>query len=206
MIQGLSPQGAIKRFTASQTTKAGLEVILLEANPKPSVIAVEEIDKTAQDNVSCFLDVFDDEGVLRRANARDGQKESIMQSLGMCTANNLPKFKGFHDGALASRFSQKVFFPRPNPDVLRLIALREIRKMKGDERWANKALAQLKAEGTNDPRRLRAILISRKRLMDGTAVTDMKAMVDALHAESAELKAADEKRLKLHSKLDLSDG
>ena len=206
MLEELSPKGAIKRFTASQTTKAGLELILLEANPKPTLIAVEEIDKTSPDNVSCFLDVFDTEGTIRRTNARDGQKENPIQALGMCTANNLPKFRGFHDGALASRFSQKIFFPRPNKEVLRLIALREIRKTNGNEKWADKALAQLEAEGTNDPRRLRAILTSRKRLMDGSAVKDMAAMAESLRRESEELIAADEKRQRLHAKLDLSDG
>jgi hypothetical protein len=206
IISAHSPQGSILRFTASQTTKAGLENILIEAHPKPSLIVLEEIDKTPQDNVSALLDICNTDGLLRKANARDGMKEIPMQSLVICTVNNLIRFKGYHDGALASRFSQKVFFPRPNPEVLRLIALREIRKMKGDERWAKKALAQLASEGTNDPRRLRAILTSRKRLMDGTAIEDMTAMTKALHAESEELKAADEKRQKLHAKLDLSDG
>jgi hypothetical protein len=123
----------------------------------------------------------------------------------LVTVNNLPKFKRFHDGALASRLSQKIFFPRPNPEILRLIGLREVRQHNGNEKWVAKAMEIMEQEGTNDPRRLRAILTGGRRLMDGTAAKDWAAMITSVQKESQELLAAEGGQNGLHSRLDATD-
>jgi hypothetical protein len=166
---------------------------------------VEEGDKADPNNLSVLIDICNVTACVRKATATRGMQVEAYQALVIVTVNNLPKFKGFHDGALASRFSQKVFFPRPNPDVLRLIGLREVRQHNGDERWVNKAMEIMEAEGTNDPRRLRAILTSGRRLMDGSAAKDIETMAAALAKESAELTAADEGKGRLHKRLDAND-
>jgi len=206
MVAEHSPDGAVMRFTASQTTKAGFENVLLEADPKPSLIIVEEGDKADPDKLSPFIDICNVSACVRKATATRGREEVPYQALVMFTVNNLPKFKKFHDGALASRLSQKIFFPRPSPDVLRLIGLREVRQHNGNERWVTKAMEIMEQENTNDPRRLRAILTGARRLMDGSAAKDWEAMTTALERESQLLLAVEEGKNGLHRRLDAGDG
>lgn len=205
MLKDHSPPDAVMRFTASQTTKAGLENILLEANPIPSLIIIEEIDKSPPENLAPLIDICNSDGMIRKATARSGNLEVPIHALVICTVNDVPKFRSFHSGALASRFAHKVFFPRPSEDVLRQIAYREIRKFKGDVDWVEPAMAILKSEMSNDPRRLKAILDGGNRLIDGSFLQDIEYMRKAIEDESEELRKMEERRKKIHNSLNLSD-
>lgn len=204
MVEELSPDGAVRRFTASQTSKAGLENILIEANPKPSFIVIEEIDKADEMNMSCLLDVCNTEGSIKKANANINVNIPL-NALVFCTVNNVPKFKRALSGALASRFAHKIFFPRPSWDVMELIGKRDIREFGGQMQWVHRAIRMMKEESTNDPRRLCALLDGGARLMDGSFAKDIKEMREALIKESDELRKADESRQKYHASVDLTD-
>lgn len=205
VIEEISPEGAVLRLTASQTTKAGLENLLIDMNPKPSLIEIEEIDKAWPENLTGLLDVCNTSGSIKKTNAVRGNVDIPLQALVICTVNDVPKFKSFLSGALASRFAHKIFFPRPNEKVLKLIAQREVRKHKGDIKWIKKSLEIMKREGTNDPRRLIAILDGCERLLDGSWEQDMKHIRDTLLAESDALIEQEKNRVRLHRSLDLDD-
>jgi hypothetical protein len=73
------------------------------------------------------------------------------------------------DGALASRFSHKIYCPRPGRQVLEQILLREVNKHDGDRTWIKPALDYcLDIEQTNDPRRIITVcLCGREKLLTG---------------------------------------
>jgi hypothetical protein len=209
IIHPISPKGAVARFTASQTTKAGLEEALINADPKPSLIIIEEIDKADPANMSCLIDLCNTEGSLKKTNAFKNV-DIPMHALVVCSVNNVPKFKSFHSGALASRFSHKVFFPRPGRKVLELIARRDIAKFgladgKVSDLWVKKVLDIMLHEQTDDPRRLSAILDAGPRLLDGSFEKDAKEMADALQKESEEMIEREKKIASIHASMNLED-
>ena len=211
MVASSSPKGAVLRFTASQTTKAGLENTLIEANPRPTLIVIEEMDKSPPDNLSCLLDMCNTQGEIRKTTATQGHRQIPMSALILGTVNSVRRFKTFHAGALASRFAHKVFFPRPGGKVLRLIGERTIREYGGTKAYgsANKAIDTaiqiMQEEGTNDPRRMIALLDAGKRLTvrGNSAAKDLARMRTQLKTEAEEERRLSANRIDLPDEYDL---
>jgi len=158
----------ILELDATSTTKAGAERILLEAEHVPPVMICEEIEKTDEASLRWLLGVLDHRGEIRKTTNR-GQRQRNVKMLCLATINDMPLFKRVMDGALASRFSQKIYCPRPSKQVLRLILSREVEKIDGNPAWIEPAIDYcVDIEDTNDPRRVVTVCLSgQDRLLTG---------------------------------------
>lgn len=170
-------QDAVMHFDATSTTAAGAKQLLIESASIPPVLCIEEIEKADEVSLRWLLGVLDYRAEVRMVKFRSGLAQREVKLLCLATVNDLPLFKRMMDGALASRFSHKIYCPRPGREVLRRILEREIACHGGDARWIEPALDYcLDVEGTNDPRRVITVcLCGRERLLDGTYQRTLKA-------------------------------
>lgn len=160
----------VLELDATSTTKAGAERILLESANLPPVLVCEEIEKTDESSLRWLLGILDHRGEVRKVTHGGGLRHRDVKMLCLATVNDMELFKRVMDGALASRFSHKVWCPRPSKDVLGMILRREIAKVKdGREEWIAPAVDWcVDIEGTNDPRRVVTVCLSGKeRLLTG---------------------------------------
>jgi hypothetical protein len=100
-------------------------------------------------------------------------------------------FKSVLEGALASRFGEPIFFPRPGEDVLRKILEREIAKIEGNMKWIDPVLEYAKEANITDPRNIIAICLAgrdgliKKTYQDKLRKTRMPADYGQKHADGA---------------------
>jgi len=162
---------AVKRLDATATTKAGAENLLLEMDPIPPVLVIEELEKCDPANLPWLLGILDDRGEIIKTNARVGSISRKAKCLVIATVNNITKFEAFQEGALANRFSVPLYFSMPDRELLRRILTREVAKIPGGrEEWVEPALDfALTVEKTFSARRIKAIMTNaRDRLLDGS--------------------------------------
>jgi MoxR-like ATPase len=171
----------IEQVDASTMTKAGLERMLLDkANDgelKP-ILIMEEVEKTPIENVSCLIQVMDARGKIQRTNAntvRDGGGIADCPIVIWGTCNDEAHLEKFHDGALWSRFSNKLDCYRPDRDLMERILMREVEEIQGKPEWVSPVLrfcydelVQHKkfASDFDDPRFARSLLAGGDRLLD----------------------------------------
>lgn len=159
-------EDAVLRFDCTSTTKAGAEKVLLEAETLPPILLAEEIEKTSEDSLRYMLGLLDHRAEVRKTNYRIGMRQRTIKMLCLATVNDIDLFKSLMDGALFSRFSHKIYCPRPDREVLHRILLREILKPGKDGKpigkaeWIDPALDYAETEGTDDPRRIVTICLS----------------------------------------------
>jgi hypothetical protein len=83
--------------------------------------------------------------------------------------NDVPAFKKIAFGALYSRFSNKIYFRRPDREVLGRILKREVDAIDGKDEWINAALDLADEIHTTDPREVISLLLcGRDALLDGS--------------------------------------
>jgi len=171
----------VLELDATSTTKAGAERILLESANLPPVLVCEEIEKTDENSLRWLLGILDHRGEVRKVTHGAGLRHRNVKMLCLATVNDMGLFKKAMDGALASRFSHKVWCPRPSKDVLGKILLREVLKLKGgDVAWIAPAVDWcVDVEGTNDPRRVVTVCLSGKeRLLTGEYQKLLRAVAE----------------------------
>lgn len=152
---------AVLELDATSTTKAGAERILLESAKLPPVLICEEIEKTDEHSLRWLLGILDHRGEVRKVTHGGGLRHRNVKMLCLATVNDMVLFKKVMDGALASRFSHKVYCPRPSKEVLRRILAREVDKVKGNPAWIDPAVDYcVDQEETNDPRRVVTVCLS----------------------------------------------
>ena len=160
----------VLELDATSTTKAGAERLLLESKTLPPVLVCEEIEKTDENSLRRLLGVLDHRGEIRKTTHNMGLRHRDVKMLCLATVNDMALFKRAMDGALASRFSHKVWCPRPSKDVLKRILAREIARMpNGNQAWIEPAVDWcVDVELTNDPRRVTTVCLSgRDALLTG---------------------------------------
>lgn len=163
-------EDAVLEFDATATTAAGAIKELAEREILPRILLVEEIEKADEKAMSFLLSVLDLRSQIRKTTAR----ATIVRDtklFAIATVNNVPLFQSLQAGALASRFSNTVWFQRPGRDQLELILGREIAKLgdEGDARWIAPTLDYCEDQGITDPRSVTAIcLCGREMLLDGS--------------------------------------
>jgi hypothetical protein len=179
----------VLELDATSTTKAGAERILLESKNLPPVLVCEEIEKTDENSLRWLLGILDHRGEVRKVTHNAGLRHRDVKMLCLATVNDMTLFKRVMDGALASRFSHKVWCPRPSKAVLKRILAREIAKMPdGSPAWIDPAVDWcVDIEGTNDPRRVTTVCISgREKLLTGEYQRLLAEVSDPANASVAE--------------------
>lgn len=165
----------VLRLDAPCMTKSGLETLLLEMKNIPPIIIIEEIEKSSENNLRTLLSIMDERSEICKTTVSGSITKSI-NSLIFSTVNDIEKFNKFLDGALSSRFKNKVFFPRPSHDVLWNILERDISKYGGKIEWIDPALAFAEELNISDPRMILSFLINGDRLLDGSFQHDYREM------------------------------
>jgi hypothetical protein len=158
------------KFDATATTQAGAIKRLMNATLLPPVLIYEEAEKTPDATRPWMLGVLDTRGEVRQTNFRVGHAMNNVKMVCIATVNDEAKFNASLGGALASRFSNKIYFNYPNRDQMRMILAREIRLMNGRMEWIEPTLKFCMDElKWHDPREIIPIcLCGQNALLDGT--------------------------------------
>lgn len=166
---------AVLEFDATNMTQAGAIKELSEREILPRVIVIEEIEKADPNALKFLLALLDTRGEIRKVTARANIQRDT-KCLCIATVNNYELFCGLQSNALESRFSNPVFFKRPDRDTLEAILRREITKIGGDYAWIDPALDYCEEIKEYDPRKIIAIcLCGREMLLDGSYQEMMRA-------------------------------
>lgn len=160
-------EDAVMEFDATATTAAGAIKELAERDLLPRVMIVEEIEKADPKALGFLLALCDLRGEIRKTTARATiQRDTKM--LVIATVNDYQLFCSLQANALASRFSNPVWFRRPSRETLALILSREILKVDGDLAWIEPTLDYCESMNITDPRNVLAIcLCGREMLLTG---------------------------------------
>lgn len=152
----------VLEFDATSTTMAGAQKELAEradsGNGLPRILLVEEIEKADDKSLSWLLSLMDLRGEIRKTTAR-GKINADTKMICIATVNDVPTFEKLAFGALASRFSNKVFFRRPDRELLGRILEREVKAIKGNPEWINLTLDLADEIGTSDPREVISLML-----------------------------------------------
>lgn len=162
---------------AVSMTDAGLRKSFLDEDSiLPEVVIVEEVEKTPENNLRIFLGLMDDRAVISQHNARKVATRKV-PALVLATANDYNLLRKMMYGALLSRFSNEIFCPRPNREILAKFLKREVDKVKGgDLAWIEPTLEFCHDKrGITDPRMLKRIcLCGKDRLLSGEYQLDLE--------------------------------
>lgn len=159
---------AVLEFDGTSTTMAGAQKELNERDELPRIMVIEEIEKAPEASLQWMLAIGDMRAEIRKTTAKGNIMKDV-KMLVIATVNDYPAFKRAASGALASRFSNPIFFNRPSRELRARILKREVERVNGDLAWIEPALTFAEEMGTNDPRQLIAIaLCGREMLLDGS--------------------------------------
>lgn len=173
----------IKMIDATTASKAGFEKEILnaaKAGMLPEVICLEEIEKFQPDRLLSLLAIMDQRAAISRMNARIGHQIAETPVIIWATCNDEDELKGFHKGALWSRFTHQVRCTRPSFALMEKILLREIVAMSGNPAWIKPAIDIMKEVLiSNDPRKAIGLLDGGDRLLTGEYRADLEAIKKA---------------------------
>jgi len=172
-IANMVGDSSVLRFDGSSCTKAGLENFFLDSEDDisgPKIMIFEEIEKADPDIHKTLLSILDSRGEIRKTTGDDGQRQVDVKVLCLATVNNIALFEKAQAGSLASRFTHKVFCPKPSRKCLESILEREVEANGGSKEWIAPTLDYtIGVEGSHDPRRAIAVCMSgRNRLLNGS--------------------------------------
>lgn len=180
-IEDVFGPGAFLNLDATNTTRAGLERMVFEKLEHiPLFIKMEEIEKADEGTLAMWLGAMDERREFRKVNFHKTRVRQV-KFMGFGTANDKERFdkmmntggKSEQAGALSSRFSQQWECPRPTPDEMKKILVREVVKVKGKNEWIDPCMELAERICTNDPRQVISFLAGRERLMSGDYQRDM---------------------------------
>lgn len=163
----------VLKFDGPSCTKAGLENFFLDSEDDisgPKIMIFEEIEKADPEIHKSLLGMLDTRGEIRKTTGNDGQRSMGVKVLCLATVNNVQLFEKSQAGSLASRFTHKVFCPKPSRKCLTAILEREVDANNGRREWIAPTLDYtIGVEGSHDPRRAIAVCMSgRDKLLNGS--------------------------------------
>ena len=166
----LGPENVLE-FDATSTTMAGAQKELADrvdsGQDLPRVLLVEEIEKADEKSLAWLLSLMDLRGEIRKTTAR-GKINTDTKMICIATVNDVPTFKKIAFGALYSRFSNKVYFRRPDRELLGRILKREVDAIEGKDEWIIPTLDLAQEIMTTDPREVISLLLcGRDALLTG---------------------------------------
>ena len=185
--QMLGEEGeAYIKLDATSMTQAGAQKLLTENEFTPPVLIIEEIEKADDKCLKWLLGLLDHRAEIRKNTARTNTVKSV-KMLCLATANNMALFDKVMDGALSSRFSNRIYCPRPSRDILKKILEREVEQVNGNKNWIEPALKYCVDEKKwNDPRKIIPVcLCGKDRLIDGTYQASLEAVSQENHKKAS---------------------
>lgn len=174
-------KGGFLLINSNSATRAGIEKIFLKGVRQtglPPVLFIEEIEKTHEQILTTWLSILDERAEVRKVTNKEASSAPA-RILCFATANDKVLFDRLmggrpnHPGALSSRFTKKLYVPRPNWDTMRRILLRDIELYGGKSSWSEKCIEIAKEVGTNDPRTILGFLDGADRLLTGEYKNDI---------------------------------
>jgi energy-coupling factor transporter ATP-binding protein EcfA2 len=176
------------RVDAPSTTGPGVQKLIIEGDKVPPVMFIEEIEKVPEQSLTWLLGIADVRAEVRKLNFRVTAAKSVKMVI-MATVNNMPLFQRLAAGALASRFPNKIYCPRPNRETLAKILRREVTQTKGGRlEWIEPALDLAQEFNINDPREVIPIcLCGGPKLLNGRY---REMLQNVRRLESQEVKAS----------------
>ena len=158
---------AVLEYDATATTQAGAIQDLDNREELPRVLIVEEIEKTDEQSLRWLLSVMDHRAEIRKVAARTNiQRETKMLTL--ATVNDYKLFRKLMFGALASRFTYHLHFPKPDRALLQRILEREVARVGGKKAWIKPTLDYAVKEKIYGPRKITAVcLCGKDQLLSG---------------------------------------
>lgn len=160
---------------ATSATEAGMRKKLLDEDSiTPQVIIIEEIEKAPQESSRYLLGLMDDRGVVQVDNYRKSASRQI-EAIVLATANDYQLLSKMMYGALLSRFSNEIYCPRPNREILAKFLHREVTKVNGNLSWIEPTLIYCyDVKNITDPRQLKRVcLCGKDRLLTGEFQKDL---------------------------------
>lgn len=179
-LQKMFGTGSYLKLDATSTTKAGLEKLFfydLKDQLIPPLVFMEEAEKANEEALKIWLGALDDRGEIRKVNFRENQLRRL-NILFICNVNNKVLFdkmmasNGSDIGALSSRCSTQIYFPKPNEEILKRILQKEIHNNGGNESWISPAIQLAQKLNITDPRIVKSYLSGGDRLLDGSYQRD----------------------------------
>lgn len=174
--------GSVLRLDATSTTRPGIEKLFFKDLPEiPPIVLLEEAEKADPEGLKVWLGALDDRGEIRKVNFKVNMVREV-RVLFFTTVNNKTLFDrlmgsdGSTAGALSSRCSTQIYYPRPSPETLRLILRKEINEKGGMEEWINPCIDLARELQVTDPRVVRSFLSGGERLMTGAYQADRRAI------------------------------
>lgn len=166
-VRTLLGNDAVLEYDATATTQAGAIKDLDSRAEIPRVLLIEELEKVDENSLRWLLGVLDHRAEIRKTNFKVNIQKSV-KMLCISTVNNYDLFLDMMSGALASRFPNHVYCPRPGRAVLQKILEREILRVKGKTKWIKPTLDYAEKNGITDPRKVISIcLCGRNDLLSG---------------------------------------
>lgn len=166
-VRSMLGNDAVLEYDATATTMAGAIKDLAERAEVPRILLIEEMEKVDENSLRWLLGILDHRAEIRKVNFKQ-QIHKEVRMLCLCTVNDYDLFTDMMYGALASRFPNHVYCPRPGRKVLEQILKREVERVKGREKWITPTLDYAEKHGITDPRRVISIcLCGRNQLLTG---------------------------------------
>lgn len=180
-VQAVLGKGAFLSINGNSATKAGIETIFLKRLKEtgtPPVCFIEEIEKTLEAILTVWLSILDDRAEVRKVTYHD-QAKADARVLVIASANDKVLFDRLmggrpkHPGAISSRFTKKLYVPRPDEAIMRKILARDIKLYGGKMEWIEPCIEIMRELQTNDPRTVLSLLDGQDRLLTGEYKTDI---------------------------------
>lgn len=185
---------AVLEYDATATTQAGAIKDLDSRAEIPRILLIEEMEKVDENSLRWLLGVLDHRAEIRKTNFKVNIQKSV-KMLCICTVNNYDLFLDMMSGALASRFPNHVYCPRPGREVLQKILEREVARVKGRVKWIKPTLDYAAKNSISDPRKVISIcLCGRNELLTGEYQRKMDRTSVGRYHKKTRLKLKKEKR------------
>jgi len=161
-VRAMLGDEAVMEFDATATTQAGAIKNLAEREIMPRILLVEEIEKVEESALRWLLGILDFRAEIRKTNFRQNINKEV-KLICLATVNDWKGFKGMMSGALASRFVNKIYCPRPGRELLEKILTRDVTRLREKDptakyEWIKPALDFAESQKISDPREVLAIL------------------------------------------------
>jgi MoxR-like ATPase len=185
-------EGGYLSLITPQLSKAGFEYLYLVKyrGKYHRVLFLEEVEKLGADALLALLPVMAEPHEVTKHQFRNHDRVPV-KLLVIATANDIRKLRAMHGGALYSRFTTKIFVPRPDDPTMKRILNREVGVLNGNPRWVEKVMTLKNALGAKDPRTIISFLAGGQRLETHAYQDDLEVILAQMDEARRSAQAGD---------------